>query len=77
MSLWRQLMRGLRVLGNRRAADQDVSDEVQHYFEETTAAFEAKGMSPEAARRAAQLEVGNTTIMREQVRAYGWENLVR
>src|SRR5215813_2232174 len=76
MSLWRQLLRGLRILGNRRAADQDVSDEVQHYFEETTAAFEAKGLSPEAARRAAQLEVGNTTIMREQVRGYGWENLV-
>ena len=76
MSLWRQLLRGLRVLGNRRAADQDVSDEVQHYFDETTASFEAKGMSPEAARRAAQLEVGNTTIMREQVRGYGWENLV-
>jgi hypothetical protein len=30
MSLWRQLTRGLRVLANRRAADQDIADEVSH-----------------------------------------------
>lgn len=76
MSFWRQITRGLRVLTNRKAADQDVSDEVQHYFEEAVAAFEAKGLSPDEARRAAQLELGNTTIAREQVRSYGWENLM-
>src|SRR5262249_39155668 len=74
MSFWRQLTRGLRVLTNRKAADQDVSDEVQHYFEETTAAFEAKGMSSDEARRAARLELGDMTHAREEVRGYGWEN---
>ena len=44
--------------------------------EQTTAAFVARGMSPAEARRMARLEVGNTTVVREQVRAYGWENAV-
>ena len=76
MSISRQLMRGLRVLTRRRAADQDVADEVEHYLEQTTATHLARGLSPEQARRAAQLEIGKSTVVREQVRAYGWENAI-
>ncbi len=75
-SPWRQLSRGLRRLTNRSAADQDVADEVQHYLDEATAARVADGLSPEAAVRAARLEVGNVTSVREQVRGYGWESTV-
>jgi putative ABC transport system permease protein len=77
MSLWRQLARGLRGLTNGAAADEDIADEVRDYLEQSAAEKVAKGLSPEQARRAAQLEIGNTTILREQVRSYGWENLVR
>ena len=77
MSLWRQLTRGLRGLTKQAAADQDVADEVQHYTEQAIAELLARGLSPEAARRAVQLELGNATIVREQVRASGWETLVR
>jgi len=66
----------LRVLTCREAADRDVADEVQHYLEESTAAWVAHGLLPEQARRAALLEIGNATVMSEQVRAYGWENVV-
>jgi putative ABC transport system permease protein len=76
MSLWRQLTRGLRVLGNRKAADQEIADEVRHYLEEATAAFIAKGLPPEEARQAARRELGGATAMREQVRGYGWENMI-
>ena len=76
MSLWRQLTRGLGVLTNRTAADQDVADEVHHFLEESTAAHIARGLSPDDALRAARLELGNTTTVREEVRASGWENLV-
>ena len=31
---------------------------------------------PEEARRAARLEFGNVTAVREQVRGYGWEHVV-
>jgi len=74
MSFWRQMARGLRVLTHRDAADREVADEVEHYIEEATAALISSGLTPEAARRTAQLEYGNPTQMREAVRSYGWEN---
>lgn len=74
MSLWRQLARGLRVLGNRSAADQDLADEVQHYLEQATEAHIARGLPPADALRAARLELGSETLVREQMREYGWEN---
>lgn len=74
MSLWRQLIRGVQVLVNRRAADQEIADEVSHYLEESESALIAKGLSPEEARRCARLELGTDTAIREQVRSYGWEN---
>ncbi len=76
MSLWRQFTRGLRVLGNRKASDREIADEVSHYLEEATAAFVAQGLAPDEARRAAKLEMGNATAVREQVRGYGWENRI-
>ncbi len=59
---------------NRRAADQEIADEVSHYLEESESALIAKGLSPDEARRAARLELGTATAIREQVRSYGWEN---
>jgi putative ABC transport system permease protein len=76
MSLWRQFTRGLRVLAQRTAADQDLIDEVRQYLEQATAAHIERGCSPEHARRAAQLELGNVTSVKEQVREYGWENVI-
>src|SRR5438105_4574709 len=74
MSLWRQLTRGLRVLTDRTAADQDVTDEMQDYLEQATAEHIARGLTPDEARRTVQLVIGNTSVLREQVRTYGWEN---
>ncbi|HET9983747.1 MAG TPA: ABC transporter permease [Longimicrobiales bacterium] len=76
MSLWRQLTRGLRVLVRRDAADRDLADEVQHYFEEATAALVASGLAPDEARRAARLELGDMLSVREEVRRSGWEDEV-
>ncbi|HWC95130.1 MAG TPA: ABC transporter permease [Candidatus Sulfopaludibacter sp.] len=76
MSLWRQLTRGLRALTHREAADRDVADEVRDYLERATAALEASGLSPDDARRAARLEYGSPTAIREQVRSSGWEGLL-
>jgi putative ABC transport system permease protein len=73
---WRQLARGLRVLTNRSVADKNVADEVQHYLEEATAAHIARGLAPNEALRAARLELGTVAGVREQVRAYGWENVM-
>src|SRR5579872_6961722 len=76
MSLWRQFTRGLRVLGNRRTADQDIDDEVSHYLDESAAAFEAQGLSRDEARRAARIEIGTPAALRQEVRESGWENSI-
>ncbi len=76
MSLWRQITRGTRALANRSAADREVSDEVAHYIDQATADLIARGLSPEEARRAARLDVGSATAVREQVRSSGWENVL-
>ena len=76
MSVWRQVTRGIRMLGNRRAADQEIAEEVNHYLEESTAMFAARGLTPDEARRAARMEIGNETAVREQIREYGWENTI-
>ena len=76
ISRWRQFIRGLRVLGNRKVKDQDTDDEVSHYLDEATADFAAKGLPPEEARRAARVQLGSPTSVREQVREYGWENRI-
>jgi hypothetical protein len=76
MSLWRQISRGVRVLVDRNAADRDIADEVDSYVEQATAAWLERGLGPAEARRAARLEVGNLTALREEVREYGWENSV-
>src|SRR5688572_8654890 len=76
MSLWRQLSRGLRVLTNRAAADNDVADEVQDYFNRSVEAHLARGLTPAEARRAAHIEVGQPLAIREQVRESTWEHML-
>src|SRR5687767_9225067 len=76
MSLWRQLSRGLRVLTHRAAADSDVADEVQDYFNRSVEAHLARGLTPAEARRAAHLEVGQPLAIREQVRESAWEHML-
>jgi predicted permease len=72
----RQIVRGLRALFRTRDADAEISDEIAHYVDQSTQAHEAEGMSPDSARRAALLEIGNATIVREEVRGSGWEHTV-
>jgi predicted permease len=74
MSLWRQLRYGLRTIGNRKAADRDIADELTHYLEESTSARIARGVPPDEAARSARLELGGMTAAQEQARSYGWEN---
>ncbi|HEX2454105.1 MAG TPA: ABC transporter permease [Vicinamibacterales bacterium] len=76
MSLWRQLTHGVYALTHRGAVDRDIADEVQHYYDEATADLIRSGLSPDDARRAARVSLGNPTVAQEQVRTYGWENVV-
>jgi putative ABC transport system permease protein len=76
VSLWRRLAAGARALARRAEADREIADEVQDYLDRAAAEHVANGLTPEAARRAARLELGSPSAVREAVRAYGWENAV-
>ena len=76
MALWRAVRRGVHALLWPGDADREVADEVRHYLEEATAAHLARGLSPDAARRAARLELGGEAQVNEVVRGSGWEHTV-
>lgn len=76
MSVWRQLKHGLRVLTDRRASDQAITNEAQDFIDRTTEEFIARGVSPEEARRAAHIECGSAFSIRDEVRGHGWENAI-
>jgi putative ABC transport system permease protein len=76
MALWRRLTHGIRVLVRRTAADDELADEVQHYVQQATAAHLARGLSQDEALRAARMEIGNVTVVREQVRSDAWEHVL-
>ncbi len=62
------------ILFRTDKADRDLDDEVQLFVEEAISAQIAKGMSPDEARRAVRLEYGVPVVIREEVRAGGWEH---
>ena len=76
MSLWRQIIRGVRALTNRASSDRNVTDEVDDYVENARDAHMARGLSSTEALRAARIEIGGVTAVQEQVRQYGWENSI-
>ena len=76
MAIWNQLKRGVRSLVHRDAATAALDEEAQHYLDELTSALEAKGLSPDEARRAARMQMGSLIAIREQVQEFAWENTV-
>ena len=76
MSLWHHLRHGVRRLSRPSAADREIADEVRDFLDRATADHEARGLSPDDARRAARLEIGGYASAEEHVRGYGWEHVV-
>src|SRR5215469_7810492 len=76
MSIWRQFQRGLDVLLHRDAADRELSDELEHYVAEASAAYVKQGLTPTEARRQARMDAGSLSSVREEVRSGGWEHAV-
>jgi putative ABC transport system permease protein len=74
IALLRRVLAGVRVLFRRDQADQDLDEELQAYLEAATDRHMAAGMSREAATRAARIELGSTTVVKQHVREAGWES---
>ena len=76
MSLWRQFARGLRALTRRSTVDRELDDEVRDYFERARADLDLERLSPREAARVERLRLGDPDKAREELRSYGWENVV-
>ncbi len=76
MSIWREVTRGLRALFHRADTDREIADEVGHYLDQATANHKADGLTTGDAVRAARIELGGLSSVSEQMRGYGWENVV-
>ena len=72
----RAVVRGMRSIFHRSAADRELSDEVEHYLAEATAAYREQGLSETDAARAARLDLGSRASVRQQMRASRWETVV-
>jgi predicted permease len=59
----------LRLLLHRRELDQALDDEIGYHLEAKTEENIARGMTPEAARRAARIELGGEEQVKEKVRS--------
>ncbi len=69
----RTILAGLRAVLRRDAVERELDDEVRHYLELATQERIDAGMTPEAAARAARLEMGGVEPTKERVRSAGWE----
>jgi predicted permease len=69
----RRLLRGIHSLLRSSSADRQIDEELRDFIERASAEHEPRGLTPDAAARAARLEVGSPTAVREQVRSSFWE----
>jgi predicted permease len=69
----RSLLFGARALWRARQQDQELDEELRAYLESSAAAHVQRGLTPAAAERAARLDMGSVALVKEDVRATGWE----
>src|SRR5262245_23797588 len=76
MAVFNRIVGGLRGLVRRDQAERELDAELQAYLEAAADEKVAKGLSHEAALRAARLDVGNLEAAKDRVRDVGWESIV-
>ncbi|HTE44034.1 MAG TPA: ABC transporter permease [Gemmatimonadaceae bacterium] len=73
MPVLRVIAAGLRTLVRKNDVERDLHDEVEQYLEMATQAHVRDGLAPDAARRAARIELGGVEATKENVRSSGWD----
>jgi putative ABC transport system permease protein len=76
LRLIRRVLAGLSALVRREQVDQDLNEEVQAYLETAIERHMNAGLGQEAASRAAHIEMGSVTAVKQETRAAGWESRV-
>jgi hypothetical protein len=72
----RGVLAGLRTLFRRERVERDIDEELASYVDIAIERHLRAGLSREAATRAARIELGSATAVKQQVREAGWESRV-
>ncbi|MDO8680674.1 MAG: ABC transporter permease [Acidobacteriota bacterium] len=67
---------GFIALFHRRRAEQELDAELREFLDSAIEDKMRAGMSRESATRAARMELGSATAVKDRVRDVGWENIV-
>jgi predicted permease len=75
MNLLMNLYRGLRSLFEKRQVDRELDEELAAFAEASAADKQRAGMSPQAAARAARIEIGSAGSVKHQIWSSRWESI--
>jgi putative ABC transport system permease protein len=76
MILLTRLVSGFRRLLHAAEVESDLDEEVRAYFEQAVEQNIARGMTRDAAVRAARVEMGSVEVVKDRTRDVGWESTV-
>lgn len=72
----RSLIAGIRALLHPRKRNAQIEEELRSFFDASVEDKLRRGMSPERARHAAQVEIGSHEMIRHKIWAASWESAV-
>jgi predicted permease len=75
MNVLMNILRGLRSLLQKRRVDRELDEELAAFAEASAADKQRAGMSPQAAARAARIEIGSISSVKHQVWSSRWESI--
>jgi predicted permease len=75
MNVLMNILRGLRSLSQKRRVDRELDEELAAFAEASAADKRRAGMSPQAAVRAARIEIGSAASVKHQVWSSRWESI--
>ncbi len=76
MRALRRLIGGLGAMFRGRRIDAELEEELRGFLEASVQDKIVRGLSPDAAERAARLEMGSPAAVKDRVRDAGWESWV-
>ena len=69
----RRLLSGARALFRRGRDERELDEELRGYLESAASAHVERGLTPAEAERAARMAMGSVDVLKDDVRAVGWE----
>jgi hypothetical protein len=69
----RRFLSGARALFRRDREERELDEELRAYFESAVSAHIARGLTAPEAERAARMVMGSVDVLKDDVRAIGWE----